>query len=110
MMRPLSILFVAYPLLAVSDKSAGGAEQMLLAVEREMLARGHRTMVAAADGSRVGGELLRTGAPASLPDQFQMREREHNARILEHLRQHPREFDLIHDKSGSFFRQAARCP
>ncbi len=109
MTRPLSILFVAYPLLAVTDESAGGAEQMLLAVEREMLARGHRTTVAAADGSRVGGELLPTGAPAGAPDQFEMREREHNERSLEYLRQHRHEFDLIHDKSGSFFRQAAQC-
>ncbi len=40
MSRTLSILYVAYPLLAVTDESAGGAEQMLLAVEREMAARG----------------------------------------------------------------------
>jgi glycosyltransferase involved in cell wall biosynthesis len=110
MMRPLSILFVAYPLLAVSEASAGGAEQMLLAVEREMMARGHRTTVAAADGSRVGGKLLATGEPARDADQYERREREHNACILEYLRQHPREFDLIHDKSGSFFRRAAECP
>jgi len=108
--KHLSILFVAYPLLGVTEESAGGAEQMLLTVEREMLARGHRTTVAAADGSRVCGKLLPTGLPASLPDEFERREREHNARILDYLRSHPREFDLIHDKSGGFFRLADRCP
>jgi len=110
MMRPLSILYVAYPLLAVTNESAGGAEQMLLTVECEMAAAGHRTVVAAADGSRVCAELLNTGPPAKAPDQYESRERKHNARILEHLRRHPREFDLIHDKSGSFFRVADECP
>jgi glycosyltransferase involved in cell wall biosynthesis len=106
----LSILYVAYPLLAVTEESAGGAEQMLLAVEGEMKARGHRTTVAAAEGSRVCGELLATGAPANAPDQYDAREREHSERILDHLRQHPRMFDLIHDQSGSFFRHAGECP
>ena len=106
----LSILYVAYPLLAVTDESAGGAEQMLLALEREMSRAGHRTTVAAADGSRVCGRLLATGAPAVGLDQYEAREREHNARILSYLREHPREFDLVHDESGSFFRLADESP
>ena len=110
MMRPLSILYIAYPLLAVTGQSAGGAEQMLLSVEREMNARGHRTTVAAADGSRVCGELLATGPAASAPDQYEAHERMHSSRILEYLRRNPHQFDLIHDKSGSFFRHAADCP
>ena len=110
MMQRLSILFVAYPLLSVTEESAGGAEQMLLTVEGEMAARGHRTTVAAADGSRVCGELLATGRPAGAPDEFERRECEHSARILDYLRRHPREFNLIHDKSGSFFRLADQCP
>jgi glycosyltransferase involved in cell wall biosynthesis len=108
-MSRLSILYIAYPLLAVTDESAGGAEQMLLAVEREISASGHRTTVAAADGSRVSGTLLPTGAAATEPDQYEAREREHNARILSYLREHPREFDLIHDESGSFFRLSDEC-
>jgi len=109
MMRSLSILYVAYPLLAVTEESAGGAEQMLLTLEREMNARGHRTTVAAAEGSRISGRLLATGAPAGGPDQYEAREREHKRRILEYLRRHPHDFDLIHDKSGSFFREARQC-
>jgi glycosyltransferase involved in cell wall biosynthesis len=104
-----SVLYVAYPLLAVSEESAGGAEQVLLTLEREMHAAGHRTTVAAADGSRAAGELLATGAPASEPDQYEAREREHSTRILDFLDSHPGEFDLIHDMSGSFFRRAAEC-
>jgi glycosyltransferase involved in cell wall biosynthesis len=108
-MRKLSILYVAYPLLAVSEESAGGAEQALLTVANEMIAAGHRTRLAAANGSRVAGELFATGEAAGAPDQFEKREREHNERILEYLRRHSREFDLIHDQSGSFFRVAAEC-
>ena len=108
--RSLSILYVSYPLLAISDESAGGAEQMLLTLEREMVHAGHRTTVAACDGSRVSGRLLATGDPAHAPDVFEQREREHGERILDYLRDRPNEYDLIHDESGSFFRHAGRCP
>ncbi len=108
--NPLSILYVAYPLLPVSEDSAGGAEQMLLAVEQQMSAAGHRTVVAAAAGSHVAGRLLATGRAASAQDQYEAREREHSRRILEYLRLHPDEFDLIHDQSGSFFQRSAACP
>jgi glycosyltransferase involved in cell wall biosynthesis len=110
MRERLSILYIAYPLLTVTPESAGGAEQMLLALEREMSAAGHRTTVAAAVGSQVNGRLFATGQPAGGPDQYDEREHEHNARILEYLKTHADEFDLIHDKSGSFFRHAAACP
>ncbi len=83
---------------------------MLLAVEREMAAGGHRTTVAACDGSQVNGQLLATGPPADGPDRYDQREREHSAAILYYLRQHPNEFDLIHDQSGSFLRHAGECP
>jgi glycosyltransferase involved in cell wall biosynthesis len=106
----LSILYVSYPLLTVTAESAGGAEQMLLAVEREMQSVGHRTTVAAASGSDVGGYLLATGSPADGPDQYDARDDRQTAAILNYLRKHPDDFDLIHDKSGSFFRHAAKCP
>ena len=106
----LSILYIAYPLLTVTPESAGGAEQMLLAVERELAAAGHQTTVAASAGSQVNGRLLVTGLPANDADRYESREREHNSYILEYLNKRRAEFDLIHDKSGSFFRHAAECP
>lgn len=109
-MDRLAILYVSYPLLAVTPESAGGAEQMLLALERQMHAGGHRTTVAACNGSQVCGRLLGTGDASHAPDQYEAREREHCAAILNYLRQYPNQFDLIHDKSGSFFRHAAECP
>jgi glycosyltransferase involved in cell wall biosynthesis len=106
----LSVLYISYPLLAISDESAGGAEQMLLVLEDEMARAGHRTTVAACDGSRVNGRLLATGEPADAPDRFEQREREHTERILAYLAHNPDEFDVIHDESGGFFRYADRCP
>jgi glycosyltransferase involved in cell wall biosynthesis len=106
----LSVLYVSYPLLTVTPESAGGAEQILLAVEREMALAGHRTTVAATNGSLVEGRLLPTGDAAEAPDQYEKREREHTERILEYLRLFPNDFDLIHDQSGRFFRHAAECP
>ncbi len=54
------LLLVAYPLLPVSEASAGGAEQILWTLERELSARGWETAVAACAGSLVRGELIAT--------------------------------------------------
>ena len=59
--RKRRLLLVAYPLLPVSDESAGGAEQILWTLERELARRGWETEVAACAGSRVTGKLLATG-------------------------------------------------
>jgi glycosyltransferase involved in cell wall biosynthesis len=105
------ILLVAYPLLPVTENSAGGAEQVLWALERELHARGHHTVVAAANRSHVSGELFATGEPASVPDQFSARDEEQTQRITEWLKFGATpQFDLIHDMSGSFWRHADRIP
>jgi glycosyltransferase involved in cell wall biosynthesis len=118
------ILYVAYPLLPVTDESAGGAEQMLSVLEREMAARGHHTAVAACAGSQVAGTLIVTGEVPQEPDGYEGREVEHNTHIVEHAAgcaANPRfgqhrvgrgapqgvRYDLLHDKSGSFWRVAA---
>lgn len=48
---------VAYPLARVSPDSAGGAEQVLSALDRALVAAGHRSIVVAPEGSRVAGRL-----------------------------------------------------
>jgi glycosyltransferase involved in cell wall biosynthesis len=101
----LRILYVAYPLLAISEASCGGAEQVLLNLEREMSRRGHRTMVAAAEGSQVSGELYPTGRPVDSRDGFTSREEKHNRAIRQLVAR--QEFDLVHDMSGSFWRRAS---
>jgi glycosyltransferase involved in cell wall biosynthesis len=99
----LKILYIAYPLLPVSEESCGGAEQVLVTVEREMKRRGHDTVVAACRGSDVHGELFATGETPTTPDQFELRSAEHNRRLLSFTRERSAEFDLIHDQSGTFW-------
>lgn len=104
------ILFSAYPLLPVNENSAGGAEQVLFNLQRELTQRGYRTTVAACAESAVDGQLFATGSPArgSLHS-AKHHEDCHATKCLELLR--VREaigtgFDLVHDHSGSFFRHA----
>jgi glycosyltransferase involved in cell wall biosynthesis len=104
------ILYISYPLLTVSESSAGGAEQVLWTLEREMNRRGARTTVAASAGSRVSGEVFSTGEPCSETDDFERRNREHQDAIIELVRQRTlegRPFDFVHDMSGSFWTRAA---
>src|SRR5215471_3343508 len=109
-LRNFRILYVAYPLLTVSEESAGGAEQVLWMLEREMAMRGIRAMTAASAGSKVRGELFNTGEPCNTPDDFERRNREHQDRVVEFVRDSDRRsepFDLVHDMSGSFWPLAA---
>jgi glycosyltransferase involved in cell wall biosynthesis len=104
------ILYIAYPLLTVSEQSAGGAEQVLWILEREMARYGLNTAVAASVRSCVTGELLSTGEPCFQLDDFARRNREHQERILEIIWSRAargRAFDLVHDMSGSFWSRAA---
>jgi glycosyltransferase involved in cell wall biosynthesis len=105
----IRIFYVAYPLLTVSDESAGGAEQILWTLEREMARRGALTAVAASAGSRVSGELFSTGDPCTQPDDYERRRNEHENRVVDFVRRQESEgkpFDLVHDQSGSFWRRA----
>lgn len=113
MNRRLRILYVAYPLLSVSDESVGGAEQVLWTLERQMTARGHGTVTAACDGSSVAGEVLVTGRAPAEPDTFEDRAAEHEAQVVEYAWREQRagkQFDLIHDKSGHFWKHASAAP
>ncbi|HLY98428.1 MAG TPA: glycosyltransferase [Candidatus Angelobacter sp.] len=106
----MRILYIGYPLLTVSEESAGGAEQILWALEREMHARGAYTMVAASSGSSVSGELFSTGQPCRETDDFDRRSREHQERVLQLIHAHEctaESFDLVHDMSGGFWPRAA---
>ena len=106
----MRILYISYPLLTVSEESAGGAEQVLWTLEREMARRGVTTTVAASAGSRVAGELFVTGEPCHSLDDFERRNREHQEKIVNFVRRREsqgRPFDLIHDMSGSSWPCAA---
>ena len=105
--RKLRILYVAYPLLPVTEQSAGGAEQILWTLEREMHARSHSTTTAASSGSKIAGVLFDTREPAERLDQFEMRSEQQTRLILEWLESGvAAQFDFVHDMSGSFWQQA----
>lgn len=109
-MPSFHVLYIAYPLLTLSDESAGGAEQVLWTLEREMARNGVATTVAASEGSSVAGGLFSTGAACTQPDDFERRNRQHQDRIVEWVRRRARQgrgFDLVHDMSGSFWTRAA---
>ena len=100
------LLLVAYPLLPVSEASAGGAEQILFTLERGLVAHGWKTTVAACAGSVASGKLLVTGeAPQGL-DGFAEREQEHAERVVEACAN--QDFAMVLDHSGHFFRHASR--
>lgn len=106
----MRILYAAYPLLTVSEDSAGGAEQVLWTLEREISRRGATTTVAASSGSRVAGELFATGDPCTRLDDFERRNCQHHDRIVEFVNRCARQrerFALVHDMSGSFWTRAA---
>jgi glycosyltransferase involved in cell wall biosynthesis len=58
-----TILSVAYPLSPVAPDTAGGAEQVLLQLDRALVAAGHRSLVIACEGSQVAGTLLSVPKP-----------------------------------------------
>lgn len=66
---PLTILSVAYPLAQVSQATAGGAEQVLLALDRALVESGHRSLVLAAVGSQCNGLLLPVRVPSANLDE-----------------------------------------
>ncbi|PYY13779.1 MAG: hypothetical protein DMG61_12305 [Acidobacteria bacterium] len=105
--RSLRILYVAYPLLPVSEHSAGGAEQVLWTLEREMHSRGFETTVAACVGSQVAGALFETGDQAELVDQFEARSKQQTRMVVEWLSSGAdAQFDLLHDMSGAFWQHS----
>lgn len=54
----LTVLSVAYPFAPVSADAVGGAEQVAASLDAALVRAGHRSLVLAAAGSSVRGELL----------------------------------------------------
>lgn len=53
-----TILSVAYPLTDVGADAVGGSEQILTILDRSLTAAGHRSIVIAAEGSKISGRLI----------------------------------------------------
>ena len=67
-----TVLSVAYPLAPVRPDAVGGAEQILSQLDRALVKAGHRSLVVAAEASRVAGELVPVAAPSGPLDQAAM--------------------------------------
>jgi len=82
---PLTILSVGFPLARVSPQTAGGAEQVLLSLDRGLVLEGHRSLVLAPQGSRCHGLLIPVQVPGGSFDEPAKREaRRSFKRALEH--------------------------
>ncbi|MBZ9769133.1 glycosyltransferase [Mesorhizobium sp. CA6] len=64
----LTVLNVAYPLAPVGRDAVGGAEQVLSALDRALVEKGHRSVVIACHGSKTAGVLVETPAEAGVLD------------------------------------------
>lgn len=93
---PLTVLSVAYPLAKVSDATAGGAEQVLLALDRMLVEQGHRSLVVAAEGSRCNGLLIPVAVPEGVLDEAAKSEAQWRFRqTLRHAMEHYA-VDVVH--------------
>jgi glycosyltransferase involved in cell wall biosynthesis len=92
----LSVLHAAYPLAPVGPDTAGGAEQVLLQLDRALTERGHASYVVACAGSRVAGRLIATASlPARLDDETKRQSQRAQARAIRSaLHRFP--MDLVH--------------
>src|SRR5947208_15449816 len=57
---PLTVLNIGYALAPVGPDVAGGAEQVLSALDHALVAAGHRSIVVAPEGSQTAGALVAT--------------------------------------------------
>jgi len=100
----ISVLSVAYPLARVGPDAVGGAEQVLARLDAALVARGHRSLVLACEGSRVSGTLVPISWPASAFDEtIVARTHEEQRNAIERLRLET-DIDLVHMHGVYFFR------
>lgn len=98
----LTILSVAYPATVASPGSVGGAEQVLVQLDRALVEAGHRSIVVAAEGSKVAGELVPVPRVESNLDVALPEARERHARaITEALERYP--VDVVHLHGIDFY-------
>jgi glycosyltransferase involved in cell wall biosynthesis len=92
----MRILTVAFALATAGDGAAGGSEQILAHIDRELVAAGHESLVVAAEDSRVSGKLFGTATrPAEVThDYYFFRYNEHARAIRKALSSGP--VDLVH--------------
>src|SRR6185437_2269073 len=108
----MTVLSVAYPFARVSSDSIGGAEQTAASLDRSLVLTGHRSIVIAAAGSEILGELVPVPVPAGIITESTRAEaeRQHRRTIDEVLARE--RVDIVHCHGLDFFRYLpeARVP
>jgi len=89
----LKVLNVAYPFAPVGPDTAGGAEQILLTLDRALVAAGHVSHVMAEEGSQLAGNLI--AMPRADVIDTRAKQRVHAAYAAA-LRQEAAKADVIH--------------
>lgn len=99
----LTILSVAYPLTEVGSDAVGGSEQILATLDRELTRAGHQSLVLAAEGSQVRGELIPSPrAEGRLDDSVRLWGRRVHRQLLKDVLS-TRHVDLVHMHSLDFY-------
>jgi glycosyltransferase involved in cell wall biosynthesis len=102
MKKRLTVLSIGYPLAQVGPDAAGGSEQILSLLERELVRRRHESVVIAPEGSRTAGRLIEAPLPAGpLDGSIHAAAQEAYRRII-HSAMKRWKFDLIHMHSLDF--------
>jgi glycosyltransferase involved in cell wall biosynthesis len=108
----LTILSVASPCATVSRDSGAAAEQTIWQLDQAIRSAGHRTLVLAAEGSSIAGQLIPTagGSTDLLPRSRSQAQARHRQAIDKALREHS--VDLVHMHGVDFdtYLPGARVP
>jgi glycosyltransferase involved in cell wall biosynthesis len=102
MRRRLTVLSIGYPLAQVGPDAAGGSEQILSLLERELVRGGHESVVIAPEGSRTAGRLLAAPLPPGPLDGEVHAAAQRQYRLIIRTAMKRWRFDLIHMHSLDF--------
>jgi glycosyltransferase involved in cell wall biosynthesis len=99
---PLTVLGIGYSLAPVGPDAVGGAEQVLSAIDRALVAAGHRSIVVGKSGSQVAGTLIPTGPmPADVGEEERIRAGERHRQAIAQALAHC-SVDVIHSHALDF--------
>jgi len=95
----MTVLTIAHPSLRIGAGSATGAEEVAAMLDRAIVAAGWRSLVIAAEGSKVAGQLLTTPRARTAADHEKVR-----AAVREHLNKAAPQADIVHFHVTGFHR------
>jgi glycosyltransferase involved in cell wall biosynthesis len=103
----LTVLNVSYPFTELTPDPVGGAEQVLMQIDRALVEVGHRSIVIAAQGSQVRGHLVaiqhRTERPGGTISEQARREIEATVRLTVARTCEQEAVDVVHLHGSDFY-------